>query len=391
MNIVKEAANDFSEHKALRLAAATAYYAIFSIGPLLVLVVGLAGVVFGEDRVSKELGRQLQSVVGANSAKIIESMMAAQHKGGSLTATILGAIALVIGVTGAFSQLQDSLNTIWEVTPAPGHSLWIFVRDRILSMAMVLCIGFLLLISMVLTTLVDAFADRISAVVSLPGWVAVVFNDAISFAVITLLFALIFKVLPDVKIRWRGVWVGGIGTALLFTLGKFLLGFYLSHETSASAYGAGSAFVVILLYVYYSSVILYFGAEFTQVYARHCGARLEPSRYAVHLTDPQRARQGMPRRQQLEAALRTRKSATPATAPPAAGPPPPIQRAMPTQVEKEPELPKKDVTLALTLPIQKRPFSFVGLALAAGFCAALLLRFRAARQALGFALAARHE
>ncbi|HWI56139.1 MAG TPA: YihY/virulence factor BrkB family protein, partial [Bacillota bacterium] len=226
-----------------------------------------------------------------------------------LMATIVGAVGLVLGATGVFGQLQDSLNTIWGVTTKPGQGIWAFIRDRFFSMAMVLGVGFLLLISMALTAFVTAFTHYISSLVSLPEWVAPVFENLLSFIVISILFALIFKVLPDVKIRWRDVWVGALGTALLFTAGKYLLGLYLGHAAGASAYGAGSAFVVILLYVYYSSLILYFGAEFTQVFAKHQGAHIEPSKYAVQVTDQQRAEQGMPRNRQVEDAARRQQPA----------------------------------------------------------------------------------
>ena len=300
----KETVNEFLQDRVMRLAAATAYYAIFSIGPLLVLTVGLAGVVFGEDAVRKEVVTQMRSYVGEKSASMISSMMSARHTGGSLWATILGAAALVIGATGAFGQLQDSLNTIWGVTTKPGKSVGAFVRDRFFSMAMVLAVGFVLLVSMALSAFVVAFAGYIGAMVALPAWLVPLLNDTMNFAVISILFALIFKVLPDVKIRWRDVGIGAVGTALLFTLGKFLLGLYLAREATTSAYGAGSAFVVILLYIYYASVILYFGAEFTQVYAKYRGARFQPSRYAVRITNFERAEQGMPRQEQIEAAVR---------------------------------------------------------------------------------------
>ncbi|HEV2210421.1 MAG TPA: YihY/virulence factor BrkB family protein [Verrucomicrobiae bacterium] len=302
--MIKETVNQFSEHRVLRLAAATAYYAAFSIAPLLVLVVGLAGLVFGEQRVQQEVQRQVQSFVGEKSAQLIGSMMGAQHQGGSLVATIVGGAALVLGATGIFGQLQDSLNTIWGVTTKPGESVMALIRDRVFSMAMVVVIGFLLLVSMALTMFVNAFADHLSNILSLPPWLVPVGNALLSFVVIALLFAVIFKVLPDVRFRWREVWVGAIGTAVLFTGGKYLLGLYMAHELSASAYGTGSAFVVILLYVYYSSVILYFGAEFTQVQARSRGGLLEPSKYAVRLTDHDRIQQGIPTEEHIQAAAR---------------------------------------------------------------------------------------
>ncbi len=301
--VLKETINEFLQHRVMRLAAATAYYAIFSIGPLLVLVIGLAGLVFGEDAVRKAATEQIRSFVGDRSANLINSMMVAEQKGGSTLATILGAAVLVVGATGGFGQLQDSLNTIWGVTTKPGKSIGAFVRDRFLSMAMVLGVGFVLLVSMALSAFVVTFAGYIGALVALPAWLVPAFNGLADFLVISLLFALIFKVLPDVKIRWEHVWVGALGTALLFTAGKYLLSVYLARETSASAYGAGSALVIILLYIYYSSIILYFGAEFTQVYARRRGSRFIPSKYAVHITDFDRAEQGMPTDQQVEAAV----------------------------------------------------------------------------------------
>lgn len=300
----RETVNEFLQDRAMRLAAATAYYAVFSIGPLLVLSVGLAGLAFGEEAVRKEVVSQMRSFVGEKSASLINSMMSVERQGGSLMATLIGAAALVIGATGAFGQLQDSLNTIWGVTVKPGKSIGAFVRDRFFSMAMVLAVGFVLLVSMALSAVVVALANYIGAMVSIPVWLVPLFNDGLNFVVISLLFALIFKVLPDVRIRWRDVWIGAVGTALLFTIGKFGLGVYLARATSASAYGAGSALVVILLYIYYASVILYFGAEFTQVYAKYRGSRFEPSKYAVRMTDFERAEQGMPRQARIEEADR---------------------------------------------------------------------------------------
>ncbi len=298
--ILKDTGTAFSENRVLRLAAATAYYAIFSIGPLLVLIIGVAGLVFGEEKVRTEVTAQVQSFVGEKSANLINSMMSARQQGESLVATVIGGAALVLGAAGVFGQLQDSLNTIWGVTTKPGAGIGAFIRDRFFSMAMVLGIGFLLLVSMALSAFVSAFSHYIGGVVSLPPWVTVVLNGVGSFLVITLLFALIFKVLPDVKVRWRDVWVGALGTALLFTAGKFVLSWYLRRGATTSAYGAGSAFIVILLYVYYSSVILYAGAEFTKVFARHHGVQVAPSKYAVLMTDEQRNQQGMPRQQKVE-------------------------------------------------------------------------------------------
>lgn len=284
--ILKQTVKEFAADSILSLSAATAYYAIFSIGPLLVLAAGLAALVFGETEVQREVARQLQSFVGPKATNIIQSMMGAQMRDGSLIAVILGGAALVFGATGVFMQLQFSLNRIWGVESRPGHGIWLFIRDRVLSLAMVLAIGFLLLVSMALSTFANAFAHFIGSRFSIPDWLGPLFEALSSFAVIAGLFALIFKFLPDVRIRWRDVWIGAIGTAALFSGGKYLLGLYLSHETDVSAYGAASAFIVILIYVYYASLILYFGAEFTEVFARSKGARIEPSKYAVATNPP---------------------------------------------------------------------------------------------------------
>lgn len=289
--LLSETIDEFSAVPTLSLSAATAYYAAFSIGPLLVLAMWLAGLAMGREHARQEITRQLQSFIGGSSTQLVDSMMNAQIKTGNLSVAVIGGLALVFGATGVFSQLQTSLNIIWGITSKPGHSIWLMVRDRLLSLAMILAIGFLLLVSMVLTAVVNGFSHRIGQLISLPTWVAPVFEAIVSFVVVAMLFALIFKVLPDVKLRWRDVGMGAVGASVLFTIGKILLGIYLAHEMSVSAYGLGSAFIVVLLYVYYASLIMYLGAEFTMVYARHSGCHLELSEYAQPLPgrDPCRA------------------------------------------------------------------------------------------------------
>lgn len=302
---LKETYQEFTQDRALRLSAATAYYAVFSLGPLLVLIIGLAGLVFSEARVKQQVGDQLASLVGPKSAQMVQNMMSAQQKtGSSVAATIVGFVGLVLGAAGVFGQLQDSLNTIWGVVAKPAKGLWPLIRDRFFSMAMVLGVGFLLLISMVLSTAVQAFSGYLSGVLSVPQWVPPLLQFALSVIVITLLFALIFKVLPDAKVPWKYVWIGALGTTILFSIGKFLLGLYLQKQAATSPYGAASSLIIVLLYIYYSTVILYFGAEFTQVYARRHGAGIQPSKYAVQITDEERAHQGMPRQEQIEDAAR---------------------------------------------------------------------------------------
>ena len=282
--ILKQSWKEFQAVPTLALGAATAYYAVFSLAPLLVLAVEVPALLFGEAAVQQEVARQLQSFVGPNSTQLLQSMMTARSRNGSLGTTVVGVVALAIAAMGVFSQLQASLNMIWGVKARPGRDAWLFVRHRVLSLAMVLAMGFLLLVSMVLSAFVNAFTHYLGNRMSLSDWIAPGFYNLVSCIIISGLFALLLKVLPDIKTRWRDVAPGAIGTGVFFMAGQYLLSFYLSHEITASAYGAGSAFIGILLYVYYASVIFYIGAEFTKVYAKHCGAELELSTYAVGKT-----------------------------------------------------------------------------------------------------------
>src|SRR4029077_15765969 len=247
--ILKGAFAEFSEHNVLRLSAALAYYSIFSIGPLLAIVVGLAGIAFGHEHVRHQIEGQLRSMLGPNSAKTIESMMSAQKYGTSLITTIVGVVAVLIGAGGVFGQLQDALNTIWEVKAKPGTGLWRFIRNRFLSFTMVLGTGFLLLVSTALTTFLTATAGTIGSRLPFSEALIHVLNFIISFGVVTLLFAMIFKYLPDVKIPFRKVWVGAIGTAFLFTVGKYALSLYLGRASTSSTFGAAGSVIIILMWV----------------------------------------------------------------------------------------------------------------------------------------------
>ncbi|MFO1499152.1 MAG: YihY/virulence factor BrkB family protein [Verrucomicrobiota bacterium] len=293
-NILKGTVQEFSEDAVPRLAAALAYYAMFSIGPLLVIVIAVAALFFRREAISGEVAAQLQSLLGETAAQTVQTMLAHQSHESSVWATIVGGTVLIIGATGVFGQLQDALNTIWEVKPKPGQGVWGFVRNRFLSFTMVLGIAFLLLISMVISAGLQAFGHVIDQVLPMSEWVAQALHLGISLGVVTLLFAMVFKVLPDAKVRWRDVWVGAIGTSLLFTVGKFLIGLYLGRESVSSTYGAAGSAAIILLWVYYSSLILFFGAEFTQVYAKQTGSRIAPSANAVPVTERSRVQEGIP-------------------------------------------------------------------------------------------------
>lgn len=261
--VFKQTFTEFSEDKVPRLGAALAYYTIFSIAPLLLIVIAIAGLAFGKAESQHQIVQQLHTVMGPTAAKSIEEMLAsaAKPKTGTV-ATILGIGTLILGASGVFGQLKDALNTIWDVKPKKNRGILGMIKDRFLSMAMVFGVGFLLLVSLV----IDA---AISAV--LPEGLQVV-QIIVSLAVVTVLFAAIFRILPDLKIEWRDVWLGAAFTSALFVLGKFALGLYLGRSAVGSSYGAAGSLVVLLLWVYYSAQIMLFGAEFTQVYARSHGS-----------------------------------------------------------------------------------------------------------------------
>jgi membrane protein len=373
--MVKQTFSEFSEDNVLRLSAALAYYAIFSIGPFLAIVVGVAGILFGAESVRHQIEQQLQGMMGEGATRMVDSMMSARHKGTGIVTTIIGVVVLLVGAAGVFGQLQDSLNTIWEVKSKPGAGIWNLVRKRFLSFSMVLGVGFLLLVSLALSTALTALSGRLHSLIHLPEWTAHTFDFVLSFAVITVLFAAIFKFLPDVKIGWRKVWVGAIGTSLLFALGKYLLGFYLGRESTASAYGAAGSVIVILMWVYYASVILFFGAEFTQVYARQTGAKISPSKYAVPVTEEQRAQEGMPdpekvkrpRRAEVIAHTRSPESERPDAK---------------TSTEPQAPVPAKTTSALATRAAGSNALDLIGWVLVAGLATGALLKFKFLRKAV---------
>lgn len=281
-DVLKQTFSDWSEDKAPRLGAALAYYTVFSIAPLIVIVIAIAGMWFGQEAAQEQIFGQLASLVGTEGAKGISGLLEAANKPREgMIASALAIVTLIFGATGVFVQLQDALNTIWEVKPKPGRGIWGFIRHRLLSLAMVFAIGFLLLVSLVVSAGLAAAGKWFEG--AMPGGEQVwhILNFVLSFVVIAALFSLMFKYLPDVKIAWRDVWLGGTLTALLFTIGKFALGMYLGRSSVSSAYGAAGSLIVLLLWVYYSAQILFFGAEFTQVYANRFGKKLEPAENAM--------------------------------------------------------------------------------------------------------------
>jgi membrane protein len=295
LKLLKSTAKEWYEDKALRLSAAIAYYSIFSIAPLLVIAISMAGLVFGADAVRGHLDDQLRAVLSPKAAEGVQSMVqSASRPSDGIIGAIAGFAVLLVGASGVFGQLKDALNTIWEVKPQPGRGgILTFIRQRLLNFGMVLVIGFLLLTSLILSTALAAFNEYLDNILKLPAvvWSAAAF--LVSFAIVTSLFAFIFKVLPDAQIEWKHVWTGAAATAVLFEGGKFALSWYLGRESTASSFGAAGAVVLVLLWVYYTSCILFFGAEFTQVYAREQGKFVAPAANAVAVSAIQRAHEGL--------------------------------------------------------------------------------------------------
>jgi membrane protein len=292
--LLSETFTEWLEDKAQRLGAALAYYAAFSIAPLLVLVVAVAGYFYKDDTLHR-VQSQIALMAGVNAAEaIVATIRDAKDTPGGAIPTILSMVMLVIGATGMFGQLQDAMNTIWEVAPKPRRFWADILRTRLLAFLMVVAICLLLLISLaataVLANITKYFQELLPFTASF--WPFVDFG--VSFIFTTILFAAIFKIMPDVDIAWTDVWLGAAATAALFAVGKIAIGFYLGRSSFASAYGAAGSLLVLLAWVYYSAQILFFGAEFTWVYTKRYKHRLIPARGAVLLSEASRIHQGIP-------------------------------------------------------------------------------------------------
>jgi membrane protein len=299
----KQAGADWLEDHATRLAAALAFYTMLSIAPLLVISIKVVGRVFGDDAARNQIKIYATQLMGATAGDALYHMIGPiAQPGAGIVATLISIGVLFFSASGVFGELQDSLNTVWEVKPKPGRPWWRIFRERFLSFVLVLGTSFLLLVSLVVNTALVAITRSISG--QQQGGVLNVVNFLISIVVITVLFAMIFKYLPDVKIKWRHVWFGAITTGVLFTIGKLLLGWYLGRASTTSVYGAAGSLVAMLLWVYYSAQILFFGAELTQARTRWDGSRVKPTENAVRVTHEERAQQGMPSPERVEAAVK---------------------------------------------------------------------------------------
>lgn len=271
--VLHEAANEWMEDKASQLGAAMAFYSVLSLAPLLVIAIAIAALVFGEQEAKDQLAGQMTELMGpAGAEAVVELIQQAQQPRVGTIAALLGLATLLFGASGVFGQLQDAMNTIWEVKPQP-MGVWGYIRSRFLSFAMVLGTGFLLLASLVLSAWVTGVSDLLARQMAGLDTLAQMANQLISFGVVMVLFALIFRMLPDTNVAWRDVWFGAAITALLFSIGKYLIGLYLGTSSVGSAYGAAGSLVVLVLWIYYSAQIMFFGAEVTQVWARKFGSR----------------------------------------------------------------------------------------------------------------------
>ena len=308
-NLLKETIQEWREDGANRLAAALAYYTTFSLAPILVLIIAIAGLIGGREAAQTQTMAQVEDLLGAEGREFVQGMIeSASRPETGLLATFIGAVTLLFGALGVFGELQNSLNTIWEVKPKPAKNfldgIKRFVLKRLLSFTMVLGIGFLLLASLIISAALSALGEYIGSRWPMADFWLGLINFLISFAVITLLFAMIFKFLPEIKIAWKDVWLGAAVTSALFSLGKFLIGLYLGRSEVGNTFGAAGSLAILLIWIYYSAQILFFGAEFTQVYANRYGSKIVPDPGMVKITEMERAEKGIPHEKNLKNAKR---------------------------------------------------------------------------------------
>ncbi len=271
LSLIRQTVSEWSEDGAPRLGAALAYYSVFSLGPLLIIAIGVASLFFENGGVQEQVIGQIRSLVGDQGAQAIQTMLASSSKGNqSIVATVIGSVLLIFGALSVVVQLKTALNIIWDVEPMPASGIWGYVRTYALSLAAILGVGFLLTISLVSSAVIASIGQSFTSGLSEVALHAA--NFIANFLVLTLLFALMFKYLPDTEVGWWDVWIGAAATALLFNLGKFLIALYLGKQGLESTYGAASSIVLILVWIYYSAQIVFLGAEFTQVYARRYGS-----------------------------------------------------------------------------------------------------------------------
>ena len=293
--LLKQTGQDYVEDKVPRLAAALAYYALFALAPLMLVLIAVAGLVFGAETVRDSMSAQAGSLFGTEGGEFIDSMVENAGTGrGGTAAAVFGTLALIFGAGGVFVQLQDALNTVWEVKPKPGLPILERIKNRVTTYAFVMAVAFMLLVSLAVSAALSALSKWNDALDGPPAvWLIV--DWVVSLGVLTLVFAVLFKALPDAKVKWRDVWVGALVTAVLFSIGKVLLGLYLGRPSAAATFGAASALVLVIVWVYYCAQLVLLGAEFTQAYAHWRGRAIQPDEDAVPVTQEARAKEGMAR------------------------------------------------------------------------------------------------
>jgi membrane protein len=280
--LIKETLSSWSDDKAPRMGAALSYYTAFSLAPVLVLVISIAGLVFGRDAAQGRIVGQLEGLLGHDSAAVVQTMLAkASQRGAGAIALVVGFVTLLIGATGVVIELQDAINTVWKVIPKPGRGIRGLIRDRLLSVGLILSFGFLLLVSLVISAGLEFIGSVLGGVI--PGWVVLgyVLNYGVSLMVIAALTAMIFKILPDAHVAWKDVWIGAFVTSVLFHLGKYLIGLYVGRASVGSAFGAAGSLAVLLVWIYYSAQLILLGAEFTRCYATRFGHRVVATKGAI--------------------------------------------------------------------------------------------------------------
>lgn len=280
---LKQVFSEFVEDDVLKYSASLAYYTIFSIAPVIIVIISVCGVLFGKEAIQNQLYGQINELVGSSAATQIQATIKNIHLTGSnIFATTVGIIVLLIGATGIFGEVQDSLNKIWGLRLKKRKIWWKLILNRLLSFSLIICLGFVMMVSLLLNALVSAFGNFLARYFTEFSVIFIQITDnVLTFVITTFLFSLMFKVLPDAKIKWKDVFIGGFITAVFFTLGKLAIGYYLGSSNIATIYGAAGSVMIVMVWVYYSSIILYLGAEFTKVYAKLYGGKIFPNDYAI--------------------------------------------------------------------------------------------------------------
>jgi membrane protein len=283
--IIRQAALEFVNDSGMKLSAALAYYTIFSIGPVLVIIISLAGIFYGRDAVQGSVYYQINGLVGNSAALQIQDIIKNIEKSQlSASGALIGVIILLVGATGVFTEIQDSINYIWSIKAKPKRGFVKLLMNRLISFSLIISFGFIMLVSLIINALVDLLQGRLERFFdSVTVYIFQGINYVVLFGIISVLFAIIFRVLPDATIRWRDSFVGAAFTAFLFLIGKFLIGFYLTYSDIGVTYGAAASIMLLLLWVYYTSIILFFGAEFTKVYTLNLGSGIQPDKTAVFI------------------------------------------------------------------------------------------------------------